>query len=220
MPRQARIVIPGIVHHITQRGNYRQKIFDKDIHYKQYAEWINEYIGEFKLDILAYCLMSNHVHFLAIPKRKDDLANVFKSLHVKYSHYINKQRKAKGHLWQGRFYSCLLDEKHLYRAIRYIENNPVRAKLVKQAWNYNYSSALDHVGEREKSLINLSKYKTINKKDWKEYLKETDSQITEEIRLKTNRGLAVGTKEFILDLEKKLKRSLECRKWGRPKKST
>ena len=92
MPRQARIVMPELAHHITQRGNYQQEIFDNEQNYKQYCKWINEYSKVNKLDILAYCLMSNHVHFIVIPKTKKDLASVFKTVHMRYSHYLNQLR--------------------------------------------------------------------------------------------------------------------------------
>ena len=214
MPRQSRIVIPDLAHHITQRGNYRQDIFDNEYNYRQYSEWINEYAKENNVDILAYCLMSNHVHFIVIPKKEKDLSEVFKTAHMRYSHYLNRQRSAKGHLWQGRFYSCILGDSHLYRAIRYTENNPVRAKIVKNAWEYEWSSAKDHAGYRDnKPLIKLCKYKTIEKKEWKDY-----SEMTADIRLKTNRGLVVGTDKFIKKLEGRLNRSLKCLKQGRPRK--
>lgn len=220
MPRQARIVIPGLTHHITQRGNYHQDIFSQESDYKQYCEWIEEYAQEANLDINAYCLMSNHIHFIVIPKKDKDLAEVFKTVHMRYAHYINRKRAVKGHLWQGRFYSCILDDKHLYRAIRYIENNPVRVKMVKKAWDYAWSSALDHVGERSKPLIKLSAYKPIKNKDWKDYLKENDPEMINDIRLKTNKGLVVGTDKFVKRLEGILKRSLKCLSQGRPKKSS
>ena len=219
MPRQARIVIPNTPHHITQRGNYRQDIFDNESNYKQYSIWINEYAKENNLDILAYCLMSNHVHFIVIPKKEEDLSEVFRTAHMRYSHYLNRQRSVKGHLWQGRFYSCILGDSHLYRAIRYTENNPVRAKIVKNAWEYEWSSAKDHIGCRNnKPLIKLGKYKTIEEKEWKDYLREDDPEMAADIRLKTNRGLVVGTDKFIKKIERTLNRSLKCLKQGRPRK--
>jgi len=220
MPRQPRIVVPGLAHHITQRGNYRQDVFSSKQDYIQYCEWIEEYAQEAGLEVIAYCLMRNHVHFIAIPKNEEDLARVFKTVHMRYAHYLNKQKSARGHLWQGRFYSCLLDDKHLYRAIRYIESNPVRAKLVKQPWDYPYSSAKDHTGERIKPLIKLKKYSSIGRKDWKEYLKEADPDINKEIRLKTNRGLAVGSDQFIKSVESIVNRSLKCLKQGRPRRDS
>ena len=219
MPRQARIVIPELAHHITQRGNYRRNIFDNEANYKQYSKWINEYTKENSIDILAYCLMSNHVHFIVIPKKEEDLSKAFRTAHMRYSHYPNRQRVAKGHLWQGRFYSCILGDSHLYRAIRYIENNPVRVKIVKNAWEYEWSSAKDHAECRNnKPLIDLGKYKTVEKKEWKDYLREDDSEMAVDIRLKTKRGLVVGTDKFIKKLEGTLNRSLKCLKQGKPKK--
>ena len=216
MPRQARIVIPNTAHHITQRGNYRQDVFDDQNNYKQYCEWIDEYAINSGLDILAYCLMNNHVHFIVIPKDENSLAQVFKIAHMRYSHYLNRQRSVKGHLWQGRFYSCILDDTHLYRAIRYVENNPVRAKIVKKAWDYKWSSVLDHTTERKKPLIKLKEIR--DRKDWKEYLRENDLEMTEDIRVKTNKGIVVGTDKFIKKLEGILKRSLKCVNQGRPRK--
>ena len=218
MPRQARIVVPSTPHHITQRGNYQQKVFDHENPYKRYCEWANEYALEYDLKILAYCLMDNHVHFIVVPKEEPDLAKVFKTTHMKHSYYMNKQRGVKGHLWQGRFYSCILDDIHLYRAIRYIENNPIRAKIVKNAWEYKWSSASDHAGSRERGPIKLVNYKAIKLKDWRDYLKEDDPDMVDEMRLKTNRGLVVGTDRFIKTLEKKLGRSLKCLRQGRPEK--
>jgi len=70
MPRQARIIIPNAPHHVTQRSNYRQRVFDCARHYKQYCEWVNDYAAEHNLQILAYCLMNNHVHFVVVPQRR------------------------------------------------------------------------------------------------------------------------------------------------------
>jgi len=218
MPRQARIVIPDTAHHITQRGNYGQSIFDNNTNYNKYCGWINEYAQKNSVNIIAYCLMNNHVHFIATPKQESSLAQLFNNTHMRYSQYLNKQRGLKGHLWQGRFYSCILDDVHLYRAIRYVENNPVRAKIVKKAWDYKWASASDHTGERKKPLIKLKD--TRDRKDWKEYLQENDSEMTEDIRIKTNRGLAVGTDKFVKKLEKLLNRSLQCLNQGRPRKET
>ena len=90
-----------------------------------------------------------------------------------------------------------MDDAHLYRGIRYVENNPVRAKITKQPWQYEWSSCPDHTGERENPLIKISNYKTVKKEGWKEYLKEDDPDGVNEIRLKTQRGLVAGTDKFI-----------------------
>ena len=129
MPRIARAVAPGYPHHVTQRGNYRQIVFEDEEDFQQYKTWLKDYSGKFGLKIWAYCLMNNHVHFVCVPTKEYSLAKTFNTLHMRYSQYINRKKGAKGHLWQGRFFSCSLDEIHLYAAVRYIENNPVRAKI-------------------------------------------------------------------------------------------
>jgi len=160
MPRIARIVATGYPHHITQRGNYRQTVFVKDSEYSDYLKWLDEYTKKYKLAILAYCLMPNHVHFAAIPEEKDSLAKTFNACHMRYSQYFNKKNRLTGHLWQGRFYSCILDERHLYAICRYIENNPVRAKLVKKPENWQWSSAKTHLNKETSilSLANITEY--------------------------------------------------------------
>jgi putative transposase len=146
MPRKARIVLEGVAHHITQRGNYRQNIFEDDEDKKVYLEFICKYAKDYDLKIYAFCLMTNHVHFIGIPKNSDSLAFTFKYSHMRYSQYFNKKHKRVGHLWQGRFFSCPLGEKHLAQAMRYVERNPVRTRMVKYPWEYLWSSAGVHSG--------------------------------------------------------------------------
>ena len=217
MPRQSRIVIPDMPHHVTQRGNYRQDIFESDSDYEKYSLWFNEYAAKYKLGVLAYCLMSNHVHFIVVPSKEETLARVFNTTHMRYAQYVNKKLKATGHLWQGRFFSCVLDDKHLYRAIRYVENNPVRIKVVKKAWLYRWSSAGLHASEGQHGPIKLNAIPDwMPAEEWKDYLSETDEDMCKEMRLKTSRGLVVGEDGFIQKLEKRLDRSLGCLNPGRP----
>jgi len=146
MPRAARVVFEGVVHHITQRGNYRQNIFEDSADRKKYIEFVSEYSRKYQMKIYAYCLMTNHVHFLAAPLRRDSLAMTFKYANMRYSSYFNKKNRRSGHLWQGRFYSCPLHHDHALEALRYVERNPVRAKMVRLPWEYEWSSAREHVG--------------------------------------------------------------------------
>ena len=146
MPRRARVVFEGVVHHITQRGNYRQNVFEDDSDKRKYVEFIREYSEKYGMKIYAYCLMSNHVHFIAAPVKEDSLAMTFKYSNMRYSSYFNKKNKRSGHLWQGRFYSCPLQFEHALEALRYVERNPVRAKMVELPWEYEWSSAREHVG--------------------------------------------------------------------------
>ena len=217
MPRQSRIVLPGVAHHIIQRGNYKQSVFSREADFKKYCEWFKEYAERYGVETYAYCLMTNHVHFIVMPKTEDGLARVFNTLHMRYAQYVNKRKQVTGHLWQGRFFSCLLDEAHLYRAIRYVERNPVRAKMAQQAWEYPWSSAREHIGEG-KGPIPLSRFFEMSSQEWKEYLMESDDDMDREIRLKTQRGLAIGSDQFVREIENKLKRSLSCLSPGRPVK--
>lgn len=218
MPRTERIVIPGLAHHITQRGNYQQAVFVEEVDYLKYCSWMTQYAAVYDVDILAFCLMTNHVHFIAIPQQEDSLARTFNTVHMRHAQYMNKKRAVKGHLWQGRFFSCVLDEQHLYQAVRYVERNPVRANMVKRPWDYAWSSARWHVGIDNKSKIFLKDTAFMEQQVWKEYLCGEDEESAEEIRLKTQRGLVVGSKELISALEEKLKKSLVCLNPGRPVK--
>ena len=221
MPRQSRIVIPKIPHHISQRGNYRQNVFEHDDDYVQYCVWMNQYSQKYGLDILAYCLMSNHVHFVVVPHDEESLARVFNTLHMRYAQYIHRRHGARGHLWQGRFFSCFMDSDHLYHAIRYVERNPVRAGMSAVAWDYRWSSAGVHAGLQDADngpITVCIKDFAMDTTNWREYLHAEDEQMVNELRLKTQRGLALGSERFIKRLERKVGRSLACLNPGRPMK--
>ncbi|MEW6536535.1 MAG: transposase [Candidatus Auribacterota bacterium] len=218
MPRRARVVIPDCPHHVTQRGNYRQNVFHSPADYDYYCELIAQYSAKYATKIHAYCLMTNHIHFIATPPDADALAKLFNTAHMRYSQYINRKQHASGHLWQGRFFSCVLDPAHLYKAVRYVEQNPVRAGVAKRAWDYPYSSAKDHMG-REKSVIPVQNIIDWDSDmSWELYLAEADQVFADDIRVKTQRGLVVGSAEFVRMIESMLKRSFVCRAQGRPRK--
>ena len=224
MPRMARLIVPGYMHHVVQRGNYKQIVFETTEDLQKYAYWISQYVFECGVEVIAYCLMSNHVHFVVIPKAKDSLARLFSIVHMRYSQYKNKEKKAKGHLWQGRFYSCVLDGGHLLRAVRYVERNPVRANLVRYPWEYAWSSAREHLGLGRDPIIKTTEAGNILKmisggSDWRSYLGQEDEEMAKEMRRKTRKGSAVGSDEFIGMLEKKIGYSLADKKPpGRPRK--
>ena len=218
MPRIARVVIKDNPHHITQRGNYQQTVFKTDSDYKTYLNWIKEYSQKYHLSILAYCLMPNHVHFIAIPQKEDSLAKTFNTCHMRYSQYFNKKRKIRGHLWQGRFYSCALDEKHLYSATRYVENNPKRSKLVARSEQWKYSSAKAHIKKiNDPLLTNIDE--VIGIRNWSKYLKEKeDLKVIKSIKANTLTGRPSGSNKFVEELEKRTGLRLRPLAWGRPKK--
>lgn len=221
MPRIGRIVATDLPHHITQRGNYRQDIFLDDEDRKQYLWWVNEYSNKYETSILSYCLMQNHVHFIVTPHRKDSLANTFKAVQMRYSQYFNKKMKTSGHLWQGRFYSAVLDESHLIATARYVERNPVRANIVQKPWQWRWSSAEAHINKEKSPLIklgNLFEFIEIPGDSWKQFIdSEEDKKMVDNIRKHTQAGRPLGAATFIEKLEKRLGKRLHALGRGRPK---
>ena len=220
MPRMKRIVEAGYPHHITQRGNYQQPVFEEDDDYSQYLEWLRKYSIKYSLEIWAYCLMTNHVHFVCVPQREDSLAFTFNTLHMRHAQFINRRNNAKGHLWQGRFYSTILDEKHTYAAVRYVENNPVRAGIVKKAEDYMWSSAIDHIeGNMNSSIVNNC-YLLEDIKSWRRYLNgKEDGEMINSIKKNAMTGRPSGSMEFVEKLQRKFKMRLIALPHGRPKRN-
>ncbi len=133
-----------MVHHVTQRGNARQFILTSDSERSVYLGLLHESAQRCCLSVVGYCLMSNHVHLVVIPRKTESLASTFKATHGQYASYWNAAHRSSGHLWQGRFYSCRLDPAHLWEALRYTELNPVRAGMVQSAELWKWSSAAVH----------------------------------------------------------------------------
>jgi REP element-mobilizing transposase RayT len=130
MGRLARVVAVDVPHHLTQRGNDRRFILDCDADRATYLSLLRENIEFYRVSVMGYCLMSNHVHLIVVPRTADGLAQALKQTHGRYASYWNTVHRASGHVWQGRYYSCPLDEPHLWEALRYTELNPLRARLV------------------------------------------------------------------------------------------
>jgi putative transposase len=124
MPRLSRTVFPGVAHHITQRGNRREQVFFDDDDRQTYLDWLAHYSRRFDVEVLGYCLMTNHVHLVVMPGSEDGLHRMLKPLHMRYAQRVNRARGWTGHLWQGRFFSSPLDEAYLWAALRYVERNP------------------------------------------------------------------------------------------------
>ncbi len=222
MPRLARTVCAGVPHHITQRGNRREDVFYTDEDRHAYLGWLKEYAGKYKVDILAYCLMTNHIHLVAAPATEEGLQQMLKPLHMRYAQRVNRARGWKGHIWQGRFFSSALDEAYLWAAIRYVERNPVRAKMVRRAENYLWSSARGHCGLKQDALLTKKPYWRKQFEgigDWSAWLAEGDEpQKLEVIRRNVEKGLPCGSDKFIQRLEGMTGRALQYRPQGRPRK--
>lgn len=220
MPRQPRSAFAHIPHHITQRGNRRSDVFfcDKDKDY--YLKLLQKYTLKHQVDILAYCLMTNHIHLILKPSTEDGLQKALKPVYMRYSQYINKQQNSSGILWQGRFFSSPLDEQYTYYAFAYVENNPVAAKMTEQAIDYQYSSARHHVGIVKDALI--TDYDIGVKQDgYQAYLQSMAKEKHAEIEIlnrNTYKGLPCGNDDFIMNLSTKIGRDLSFKNVGRPKK--
>ena len=222
MPRRPRFVCEGEPHHVTQRGNYRQNILENNEDFRKYSYLVAQYASQYGITILAYCLMNNHVHFIVVPKTKKDFSLFFNVVHMRYSQYKNINKNKMGHLWQGRFYSSVLDDTYLLSAVRYVEQNPVRAKMVSKPWDYIWSSAMEHVNLARSPIICTSPVNKILKmsgrESWMDYLAEENERINEIIRQKTLKGSVLGSDQFIDNLEQRTGVILKEGQPGRPKK--
>ena len=222
MPRVARIVAPGFSHHVTQRGNRREPVFFEDADRQEYLMLLMDYRGKYGLDVWAYCLMTNHVHFVAVPRAADSLARTMRDTHQAYSSWLNRRLGQSGHVWQGRFYSTALDESHLWAAVAYVERNPVRAGMVDRAEEYPWSSAAARCGRRHDPLLASGWPMPGKKTDWSAWLAgELPAKQVEAIRGRTMTGRPCGDVSFIERLEGLLGRALKPKKPGRkPKTAT
>lgn len=220
MPRIARIVVPEYPHHIIQRGNRRLDVFFSDDDRLIYVDLLKKACMKYGVKIWAYCLMTNHTHFIAVPEKADSLGRCFADAHVRYTRLINKREGWKGHLWQARFGSSVLDERYLLAAIRYVERNPVRAGIVNKPWEYVWSSAGWHTGKVETDpLVTGDEVLTQLVGEWGEYLQqEDDTRAVDMLRREVVSNRPVGEKSFIEKLEKRFGSSLLRQKVGRPPK--
>lgn len=155
MTRIPRLVVPGLAHHVVQRGNRRQTTFFRASDYELYRQLLAEQCEKASVSIWAYSLLPNHVHLIAVPMSADCLARAAGEAHRRYTTMINRREGWTGCLWQGRFRSFAVDEPHLYAATRYVLTNPVRAGLADRAADWPYSSARAHLGQGTDGLVDL-----------------------------------------------------------------
>jgi putative transposase len=172
MARMARAVAPGLPHYVTQRGNRRQQTFFNEEDYQSYLELMSEWCEARQVDIWAYCLMPNHIHLIALPKEKESLTLAIGEAHRRYTRRINFREGWRGHLWQGRFSSFIMDENHLIACTKYIEMNPVRAGLVERARDWPWSSAKAHIRGQDDLLVKVKPLLDMTEKSWNKFLNE------------------------------------------------
>ena len=219
MARIARIVVPGVPHHVTQRGNRRQKTFFSEEDYAVYRELLAAHCRAAGAAVWAYCLMPNHAHLILVPSDEDGLRRALGEAHRRYTRQVNFREDWRGHLWQERFHSFPMDEAHLMAAVRYVELNPVRAKLVKRAEDWAWSSARAHLLGEPDGLVEVDALGAVG--DWRAFLGEPLSHdVIEELRRGERIGRPLGSEAFLKDMETRTGRSLTPAKRGPKPKNT
>jgi putative transposase len=217
MSRNARCILPGLAYHVTQRGTNRQKVFFSTAHRKIYLGLVERNCQDAGVRVLAYCLMSNHVHLVVVPARADSLAVLFRRVHGGYAQAVNAGLGRSGHLWQNRFYSCPLSEDHLWIALRYVEANPVRSGLAVRPEQYRWSSAAVHMGERppeRSSALDIAFWqRSGGVQTWRELHASPDSEHRLNLlRRCTYAGRPFGDENFLCRLEDHFQRN--WRRWS------
>jgi putative transposase len=215
MARFARLVVPGYPHHITQRGVRSINIFSDDEDRRNYLQFLSEEAETFGVDYIAWCLMTNHVHLIAVPEKEDSLARAIGQAHKRYTRMKNFREGVRGYLFQDRFNSCVLDEKHLLAAGCYVECNPVAARMTKTACEYKWSSARYHCHLEESDPLIRERRLPEMIDNWADYIAMTDEKMEWDIRKKTRTGRPAGDEGFIYQLETLAGRRLRIKKPGR-----
>jgi putative transposase len=214
MTRLARMVFPGIPHHVTQRGNRREAIFFEDGDQEIYRDLLAEQARKVGVGVWAYCLMPNHVHLIMTPETADGLGRAVGETHRRYTNFINARGRWTGHLFQSRFASVAMDEAHLLAAVRYVGLNPVRARLVDRAQDWPWSSVRAHLaGVDDELAIVAPVLERID--DFAAFMAVEEEAGYDALRRSEGTGRPVGAPEFVAGLERLLGRPIARRAPGR-----
>ena len=219
MARLARVVVPGLAHHVTQRGNRGLETFFGPDDYKAYRALLADGCRRAGTKVWAYCLMPNHVHLILVPGTPDGLRGALGEAHRRYTRRINLREGWLGHLWRERFHSFPVDEAHLAAAVRHVELNPVRARLVRKAQRWRWSSAAAHLAGKDDELVSVA---PLLKRfpNWTDFLSAdlSDEELAR-LRRHEHTGRPLARPATVTRLEKKLGRPLKARRPGRPRKT-
>jgi len=218
MPRCARLVLPGIPHHVTQRGNRRQAAFFSDHDYRTYLRLLREASRAAGTAVWAWCLMPNHVHLILVPSHADGLRAALAGAHRRYTRHVNRREESRGRLWRGRFASFPMDEDHLLACARYIELGPVRAGLAARPEDWRWSSARTHLGLADDGLTEVAPLLG-RAPDWRALL---DAGLAEDeleaIRSSERSGRPLAGTVFLTQLAATLGGDVMPRPRGRPRR--
>lgn len=218
MARIARVIVPGIPHHITQRGNRSQQTFFCDDDYRAYISLVSEWCNKCNVEIWAWCLMPNHVHLVAVPETEQGLARAIGESHRRYTRRINFRQNWRGHLWQERFASFPMNETHLLAAARYIEMNPVAAGIVQRPDDYQWSSARAHLTATDDELTKVAPLLAMAG-NWEAFLSASSEDELNILKKHEKTGRPLGDTGFIEHIETIVGRPLRPQKPG-PKPKT
>lgn len=215
MPRLARVVIAGIPHHVTQRGNRRQHTFFSSDDYEAYRELMAEWCTACGVTVWAYCLMPNHVHLIAVPERPESLCLAIGEAHRRYTRRVNLREGWRGHLWQGRFASYPMSADHVYNSARYVELNPVRAQLVRRPQEWPYSSARAHLTGRDDVMVRVAPLLEMAC-EWSRFLQQgLDTNLEALLRQHETTGRPLGDEAFVTEMKVRAGRRLRRGTLGR-----
>jgi putative transposase len=213
MTRLARMVVAGLPHHVTQRGNRREAVFFEDGDHDIYCDLLAEQTRKAEVEVWAYCLMPNHVHLILIPTRADGLGLAVGEAHRRYTNFINARGRWTGHLFQSRFASVAMDEAHLMAAVCYVNLNPVRARLVSRAEDWPWSSARAHLAGVDDSLVTVRP--VLDRTScFADLLLQDRAEDFAALRRSEGSGRPLGTAEFVTGLERLLGRPIARRSPG------
>lgn len=225
MARLPRLVIPGLPHHVIQRGNDRKAIFRDDVDRRRYLEILLDAAHTYRVAVHAYVLMDNHVHLLASPETVEGLSRTMQSLGRRYVGWFNARHGRSGTLWEGRFRCAVIEtERYLLNCMRYIELNPIRAGLVLQAGEFRWSSAGFHLGQRQDQLVTdhplfwaLGNTPFEREAAWRSMLDQglLDQEV-KKISESALKGWACGGDAFLAWLKNRTERPVAPRPRGRP----
>jgi putative transposase len=221
MARLARAVVPSAPHHVLQEGRPGQRFFESDADYREYLALLAEGCAGARVAILAYCLLPKRVHLILLPRGKDGLRAALGEAHRRFTRLMNQRRERGGNLFRGRFASFPMDREAFVLCARYVEQAPLRAKLVTRARDWRWSSAGAHVKGRKDPVVDV-KPLLDRVDDWRALLEEALSK--DEMRrigASEHTGRPFGSPTFVARVEARLGRTLARQKPGpKPKKKS
>jgi putative transposase len=225
MARLPRLTVPGYPHHVIQRGNNRQAIFATSADYEMLLSLLEQNGKKFSVDIHAYVLMTNHFHLLATPQTDTGLPQMMQAVGRSYVRYFNDLHARTGSLWEGRYRSTLIQtDRYLLACMAYIDLNPVRAGIVREAKEYAWSSHGHYIGLRDDKIVSphslfwvLGNTPFAREAAYADLVRAgiTPAQQADLTRSALN-GWALGEESFVSDLQKRTARRVVKGQAGRP----